>query len=324
MFPKIVCLRHFTKTDNTYCSCLLQRHWAHQRINCTVVLKFTSTRPLLNVSRNFYSLASWSITPRPAGTIYQPPGTLMPAAHKISKSEQSSYRNTYDARTRATNSVYGTEWKCNAWRLMHFITFISSLTVADCVVRHWEAASVGHADCDLLVDTILSSDGGGHQAAQAVGTSLTASQGGEGIATRPAGGLRCLGIRKARTQWVDAARSLGFIGSSDDEEHHHARGSQLSLGRHRYLTLPQIHSNFWKIFLGLVSGNAVANEIKYFTMQGCVLLQTAVGFYIWDLGRLTLELWQPAVVGGDVSVSLASPYDKFEFFFLLLKLINAS
>lgn len=120
------------------------------------------------------------------------------------------------------------------------MNFINSLTVADCVVRHWEAASVGHADCDLLVDTILPSDGGGHQAAQAVGTRLPASQGGNGVATRPAGGLRCLGICKARRQREDTATSLGFIGSSDDEEHHHARGRQLSLGRHRYFTLQQL------------------------------------------------------------------------------------
>ena len=57
---------------------------------------------------------------------------------------------------------------------------------------------MGHADCDLLVDTSLSSRVGGHHAAQAVGTRLTASQGGDGIATRLAGVLRYLGIRKAR------------------------------------------------------------------------------------------------------------------------------
>lgn len=142
---------------------------------------------------------------------------------------------------------------------------------------------MGHADCDLLVDAILSSDGGGHQAAQAVGTRLTASQGGDGIATRPAGGLRCLGIRKARRQRVDVASSLRFISSGDNKEHHHARGSQLSLGRHRYLTLTQFTPTSAKS-LCLVSVNAVANEIKYSTLKSCVLLQTAVALLYLGFG----------------------------------------
>ena len=182
---------------------------------------------------------------------------------------------------------------------------------------------MGHADCDLLVDAILSSDGGGHQAAQAVGTRLTASQGGDGIATRPARGLRRLGIREARRQRVDAASSLGFIGSGEDEEHHHARGSQLmmSLGRHRYNLLQPESAK--SLCLVCVCQCCCKGDQVLHCEESCVLLmQTAVALLYLGFGAAYSGImaacggrWRRKRVSGDPHAITVS----FFFFFFFSK-----